>query len=85
MTVSASVTESVMPGTGATWARSAVARALILSPRASMASGEGPTQVIPASMMERAKSASSDRNPYPGWMASAPVVRASSSSAAASV
>ena len=36
-------------GTGATWARSAVARALILSPRASMASGEGPTQVIPAS------------------------------------
>ena len=50
-----------------------------------MASGEGPTQVIPASMMERAKSASSDRNPYPGWMASAPVVRASSSSAAASV
>ena len=63
MTASGPVTESVMPGTGATPARSAVARALILSPSASMASGEGPTQVMSAFMTARAKSACSDRKP----------------------
>jgi hypothetical protein len=37
-----------------------------------IASGEGPIQVSPASMTARAKSAFSDRKPYPGWTASAP-------------
>ena len=63
MTVSASATGSVIPGTGATPARSAVARALILSPRARMADGGGPTQAMPASVTAWAKASFSDRKP----------------------
>jgi hypothetical protein len=36
-----------------------------------MASGEGPTQAIPAFFACRANPAFSDKNPYPGIMASA--------------
>jgi hypothetical protein len=39
----------------------------------SITSGDGPTNVMPASAHALAKEAFSDRNPYPGWMASAPV------------
>ncbi len=54
----------------------AAALAWILSPIRSITSGEGPTKVIPASAQARAKSAFSERNPYPGWMASHPVISA---------
>jgi hypothetical protein len=43
-----------------------------------MACGVGPIQVIPASMTAWAKSAFSARNPYPGWIASAPLREAMS-------
>ena len=47
-------------------------RALVLSPRLAIASGGGPIQVRPASITACAKSAFSERNPYPGCTASAP-------------
>lgn len=52
--------------------------ASILEPIASTASGGGPIQVSPASRTARANAAFSDRNPYPGWTASAPAARAAS-------
>ena len=68
------------PGTTGTPAFSMAARARGLSPIASMAEGGGPTHVRPASITARAKPAFSERNPYPGWTASAPLSRATSSS-----
>src|SRR5439155_17826717 len=64
---------SVVPGPTGTPAAAIRFRALILSPMASMASGPGPTQTSPAASTARAKPAFSDRNPYPGCTASAPV------------
>jgi hypothetical protein len=43
----------------------------IFDPMASMADAGGPTQVRPAPTTALAKSPDSDRNPYPGWTASA--------------
>ena len=50
----------------------------ILEPMASMAPGGGPTHTSPAPITTRAKSPDSERNPYPGWMASAPEREAAS-------
>ena len=57
----------VVPGTPAAWA---IFRAATLSPSASITSGVGPTNTIPASRHLRANDARSDSSPYPGWMAS---------------
>jgi hypothetical protein len=46
------------------------------SPIARIDSGFGPTQTSPASITACANSAFSERKPYPGWIASAPVSRA---------
>ena len=54
---------SVVPGTPSTPTASAARRALILSPITSMASGGGPMNVTPRSVMARAKSAFSEKNP----------------------
>ena len=48
------------------------------------AAADGPIQVRPASMTAVAKPAFSERNPYPGWTASAPANRAASNSASIS-
>lgn len=39
----------------------------------SMVSGDGPTKAMPSSSQRRANVAFSDRKPYPGWIASAPM------------
>ena len=70
---SGEVSTSVRPGTPDTPARSAACRALILSPITSIASGGGPMKVTPRSVMARAKSVFSEKNPYPGWTPSAPL------------
>jgi hypothetical protein len=44
----------------------------ILRPMSFIARGDGPIKVMPASAQVLAKSAFSDRKPYPGCMASAP-------------
>src|SRR4051812_36201478 len=49
-----------------------------LSPIFSMASGVGPMNTRPAASTSRAKDAFSERNPYPGWIASAPQAFATS-------
>ncbi len=54
-------------GNPASWA---IRRAAVLSPNFRSMAGVGPTNVIPASAQACAKSAFSDRNPYPGWIAS---------------
>ena len=64
---------SRVPGTEATSAVAAAFRDEILSPMISMAAGGGPIQATPRSVMARAKSAFSEKNPYPGWTASAPL------------
>ncbi len=43
-----------------------------------MTADGGPTKTSPASSTARANAARSDRKPYPGWIASAPVARAAS-------
>jgi hypothetical protein len=52
-----------------------------LSPIASIADAGGPTNTIPAAAQARANSAFSDKNPYPGWIASAPLRFAAASNA----
>ncbi len=54
---------SFVPGTTGTPAAIASARAAVLLPIRSMASGEGPMKVIPASRQARANPAFSARNP----------------------
>ena len=70
------------PARGASTAAQALvepwARAVVFTPIASIDSGRGPTNTIPAFSTARAKSAFSERNPYPGWIASARVRRAAS-------
>src|SRR5690606_17254750 len=61
------------PGTVLTPAASAIRFDSILSPIASMAAALGPMNAMPASSRARTKRAFSDRNPYPGCTASAPV------------
>ena len=62
----------VVPGTTGTPAARMRSRAAIFEPIASIASGGGPIQTSPALSTIRANSAFSARNPYPGWIASAP-------------
>jgi len=50
----------------------AASLASTLSPIRRTTSGDGPINRIPASITAWAKSDRSDRNPYPGWMASTP-------------
>ena len=50
-----------------------VLRAAALSPIRSMLSGDGPMNLMPCSRQRRLNAERSARNPYPGWMASAPV------------
>ena len=64
------------PGTTGTPRSRIVALAATLSPMARMCSGRGPMNVIPCSSTIDAKRAFSERNPYPGWMASAPATSA---------
>ena len=64
------------PGTTGTPAARIRARAASLSPIFSIASGGGPIQSRSASETARANPRFSERNPYPGWIASAPSVRA---------
>ena len=54
---------SVVPGTPETPTASAASRAEILSPMTSMASGGGPMKTTPRSVIARAKSAFSEKNP----------------------
>ena len=56
-------TGSEVPGTKGAFARPAMWRALTLSPRESIASGEGPIQISPASITAWANEAFSARNP----------------------
>lgn len=75
---------SPVPGASGTPAASAAARAVCLAPKSSSWAAVGPTKTIPASSQRRANSASSERNPYPGWMAPAPVSFAARSTRSAS-
>ncbi len=63
ITSTALPTGSGVPATRGAPAAAAMWRAFTLSPSASMASGEGPTQVSPASITAWAKWAFSARNP----------------------
>jgi hypothetical protein len=65
----------VIATSGSTGTPTFLATSLALSfrPIVSIASGGGPTNTRPAATHARAKPAFSDRNPYPGWIASAPI------------
>ena len=63
ITSSASATGSFVPGTSGAPERSAILRAVTLSPRSRMACGDGPIQISPASITAWAKSAFSERKP----------------------
>ncbi len=69
---------SGVPGTTGTPAATAARRPATLSPRLRIISPVGPMKAMPAFSQASAKSAFSARNPYPGWMASTPTRRASS-------
>ena len=60
-------------GTVGTPAAAAMARAETLSPSRRRVSGRGPMKAIPAAAQASANSGDSERNPYPGWIASDPV------------
>ena len=60
------------PGMTGSPAAIAAVRALTLSPTFDNTEAGGPTKAMPASVTASAKSARSERNPYPGWIASAP-------------
>ena len=68
----------MVPGTTGVPAEMASWRAAVLLPIASIASAGGPTQTSPASRTARANQARSERKPYPGCTAPAPVRRAAS-------
>ncbi len=69
---SAEVTGSAEPGAKGAPTLWAIWRAETLSPSKRIAAGGGPIQIKPASITICAKSAFSERNPYPGWIAFAP-------------
>src|SRR5205809_2360852 len=77
------VAGSVVPGATGTPAAAMRFRALILSPIALIAAAPGPTQIRPLASVVLAKLAFSERKPYPGWMASAPVALAAARIASA--
>src|SRR6476661_7044150 len=64
------------PGTVGTPASAASRRAVALSPIWRIWSPLGPMNVMLDALQVSANSAFSARNPYPGWMASAPVISA---------
>ncbi len=64
------------PGTHGTPAFSIAALALTLSPIRRIVSARGPMNTKPDFSTLSAKSAFSDRKPYPGWMACASVTSA---------
>src|SRR5205823_2080923 len=64
------------PGTVGTPALVMACLALTLSPISLMFSGRGPMKTKPERSTFSAKSAFSERNPYPGWIASASVTSA---------
>jgi len=64
------------PGRIGTSAAATVRRASDLLPISLMASADGPMKARPHSPTISAKWAFSARKPYPGWIASAPVIRA---------
>ena len=68
------------PGTTGTPAACMRARALVLPPMARIAEGGGPMKVAPAAATASAKSAFSERKPYPGCTPSAPLFRMASTS-----
>ena len=80
---SPSVSASPVSTTG-TPASCAIRFAASLSPPDRRASGGGPTQTSPAASTASASSALSDRNPYPGCTASAPVSSAARTCSAGS-
>ena len=57
------------------------ARAAVFEPISSIAADGGPIQTRPAPSTSRANAAFSARNPYPGWIASAPARAATSTTA----
>ena len=68
------------PGITGTPAALTCSLARILSPMTSSALTPGPTNTMPAASHARARSAFSERNPYPGWIASAPCAAATTAS-----
>ena len=64
------------PGSTGTPTRATIRRASVFCPIVRRTSGGGPTNVRPAVRQASAKRQFSDRNPYPGWTASAPASRA---------
>ena len=77
---SVSETAPLVPGTHDTPDPSAKALDSILSPITLMACTSGPINARPAFCTASTNSAFSDKNPYPGWIASAPVSSATSMS-----
>jgi hypothetical protein len=71
-TSSGEPTGSVVPGMIGTPAAAIACRARVFDPISSIASAGGPIQTRPAFSTARANGAFSARNPYPGWIASAP-------------
>jgi len=78
---SASFTPPGLPGNSGSPASRAASRARTLLPISRMTSGRGPMKAILQERHTSANSAFSDRKPYPGWMASAPVISAADSTA----
>ena len=80
---SASVTvpATTAPGSTGTPAADTVSLPRTLCPMIRIDSGVGPTQMIPAWAQASGSAGFSERNPYPGWMASAPASPASATSA----
>jgi hypothetical protein len=72
---------SSVPGTCGTSAARAVRRAASLPPSVAIVAADEPTNTSPASSTARANAARSDREPYPGWTASAPDSRAAETAA----
>ena len=54
--------------------------ARVFEPISSIEAGGGPIHTRPAASTARANAAFSARNPYPGWIAPAPELRAAASS-----
>ncbi len=78
MATCGSRTASSVPGTTGTPLSFIFRRDASLSPITSMLAAVGPMNTRPAASTCRQKAAFSDRKPYPGWMAPAPVPSATS-------
>src|SRR6266540_1514221 len=78
---SASASLPRAPGRSGSPAFSIASRAATLFPMSRIISGRGPMNLIPIRVTISANSAFSERKPYPGWIASAPVTSAAERSA----